>query len=188
MRHKEFYEFGLLPNVHYVAVDTPADVPAAVRFLRANDGYARAVAEAGRARMASLDIAQLSTFMAELLSQYARRQAYKVRPQQGSVRIECEDDLWRHYALSRGWLNNYLTEDNGTCVHVPAHGTALRPPGWGGSYNGSKPRCVASHDLNPIAQPKACNFDHPFSTSESWEPEGAFPKAHPANKEHWADA
>ena len=52
MRHKEFYEYGLLPGVHYVAVDSSADVPAMVRWLQKNDDYARAVGEAGRARSA----------------------------------------------------------------------------------------------------------------------------------------
>ena len=30
------------------------------------------------------------------------------------------------------------------------------PPGYGGAYAGSKPRCVASHDLRHFAQPEAC--------------------------------
>ena len=30
MRHKEFYEYGLLPGVHYVTVPTANDVPAMV--------------------------------------------------------------------------------------------------------------------------------------------------------------
>ena len=60
MRHKEFYEYGLLPGVHYVAVDTARDVPAMVRWLRRHDDYARAVALAGRARMATLDVGALT--------------------------------------------------------------------------------------------------------------------------------
>ena len=40
MRHKEFYEFGLLPGVHYVAIDRPEDVPATVQWLKQNDGCA----------------------------------------------------------------------------------------------------------------------------------------------------
>ena len=33
---------------------------------------------------------------------YAQRLSFPVRsPQPGAVRIECEDDLWRHYALSK---------------------------------------------------------------------------------------
>jgi len=185
MRHKEFYEFGLLPGVHYVAVDTAKDVPAMVRWLRQNDDYARAVAAAGRARMSSLNVGAVTDFMAELLTQYASRQAFRVEPLAGAVRIECEDDLWRHYALSMGWARAYMKEDNGTCVHPPPPGATLGPPGWGGAYRGSKPRCIASHDLGPKAQPFACNFSHPFSTAESWEPEGVFPKPHPANRENW---
>jgi len=74
MRHKEFYELGLLPGVHYVAVDRAQDVPAMVRWLRKNDEYARAVGQAGRARMTSLGAGGLADFIAELLTQYSRRQ------------------------------------------------------------------------------------------------------------------
>ena len=97
--------------------------------------------------------------------------SFNVRaPQPGAVRIECEDDLWRHYALSKGWAAVYMMEDNSSCVHPPAKGARLGPPGWGGSYAGSKPRCYASHDLGPKAQPDACNFHKPYSKSESFEP------------------
>ena len=184
MRHKEFYEYGLLPGVHYVAVDRAEDVPAMVRWLREHDDYARAVAQAGRARMSSLDVGALTDFMAEVFTQYARRQTFSVRPQPGSVRIECEDDLWRHYALSREWAHQYMMRDNSTCLHLGE----LTPPGWGGAYRGSKPRCTASHDLAPIAQPTACDYSKPFSFAESWEPFGKFPKAHEKNREHWDTA
>ena len=53
---QEFYEYGLVSGIHYVAVDTAEDVPAMVRWLREHDDYARAVAQAGRARMSSLDV------------------------------------------------------------------------------------------------------------------------------------
>ena len=79
MRHKEFYEYGLLSGVHYVSVDTASDVPAMVRWLRRNDEYARSVAMAGRARMASLDAGALADFMAELLTQCARALARSPR-------------------------------------------------------------------------------------------------------------
>ena len=185
MRHKEFYEYGLLPGVHYVAVDRVHHVPAMVRWLRQNDDYARAVAQAGRARMSSLDAGGLSDFMAELLRQYARRLRFHVRPQPGAVLVECEDDLWRHYALSRPWLDAYLTQDNSTCVHPPRSGELLHGPGWGGAYRGSKPRCYASHDRSPGAQPHACDWNKPYATSESWEPDGTFPKPHPSNRDGW---
>ena len=40
-----------------------------MRWLRKNDDYARAVAAAGRARMASLDVGAVTDFMAEVLKQ-----------------------------------------------------------------------------------------------------------------------
>ena len=73
MRHKEFYEYGLVSGVHYVSVDKSSDIPAMVRWLRQNDGYARAVARAGRARMSSLDVGAVTDFMAEVLREYSRR-------------------------------------------------------------------------------------------------------------------
>jgi len=188
MRHKEFYEYGLVSGIHYVSVDTAQDIPATVRWLRKNDDYARAVAAAGRARMASLDVGAVTDFMAEVLKQYAQRLSFPVRsPQPGAVRIECEDDLWRHYALSKGWAALYTMEDNATCVHPPRPGLPIKSPGWGGSYAGSKPRCYASHDLGPKAQPDACDFNKPYSSSESFEPYGKWPKPHPLDRtrERW---
>ena len=92
-KHREFYEYGLLPGVHYVAVDTAADVPAMVRWLRQNDDYARSVALAGRARMSTLSIDAVADFMAELLRQYAKKQTFRVAPLAGAVKIACEDDV-----------------------------------------------------------------------------------------------
>ena len=48
-----------------------------VRWLRNHDDYARAVAQAGRARMSSLDVKALTDFMAEVFTQYAQRQAFR---------------------------------------------------------------------------------------------------------------
>ena len=48
---------------------------------------------------------------------------------------------------------------------------------------GTHPPCLASHDLMPRAQPEACDFAKPFSTSESFEPFDSFPYAHPRDKE-----
>ena len=188
MRHKEFYEYGLISGVHYVSVDKASDIPSMVQWLKQHDDYARAVALAGRARMATLDIVGLTDFMAEVLTQYANRQDYRPRVQAGAVRMECEDDLWRHYALSKPWAAAYMMEDNATCVHPPKPNEVLGPPGWGGSYAGSKPRCYASHDLGPKAQPKACDFNRPFSTSESFVPYGEFPRPHPRDPEQWMTA
>mgnify|MGYP006273516661 CR=1 FL=1 len=69
--------YGLVSGVHYVSVDKASDVPAMVRWLRQHDSYARAVALAGRARMIKLDVVALTDFMAEVLTQYARRQAFR---------------------------------------------------------------------------------------------------------------
>ena len=89
--------------------------------------------------MSSLDVKALSDFMAEVLTQYARRQAFRsVTPQPGAVRINCEDDLWRHYARDPGFLKHFRSEDNATCVRPIS--PPFRPPGWGGAYNGSKVR------------------------------------------------
>ena len=144
MVHKEFYEYGLLPGVHYVAVDTAADVPAMVRWLKEHDDYARAVALAGRARMATLTTDAVADFTAELLTQYSRLQLFRVSPSPGAVRINCEDDLWRHYARDAPWMNHYLNMDNATCIVPPdlSDPRTFGPPGWGGAYRGS--RCAAS--------------------------------------------
>ena len=81
MRHKEFYEYGLISGVHYVSVDRAQDVPAMVRWLQQNDDYAHAVALAGRARMSTLDVGALTDFVAETLTQYASRQLFRPEKQ-----------------------------------------------------------------------------------------------------------
>jgi hypothetical protein len=106
--HQEFYEHGLLPGVHYVTVPTAADVPAMVERLKRNDSYARAVAQAGRARLATLDVGAVTDFMAALLGEYAKKQSFTVRPGRGAAPIDCEDDLWRHYARACSVGSNQL--------------------------------------------------------------------------------
>ena len=186
MSHKEFYEYGLLPGVHYVAVDRATDVPAMVRWLREHDDYARAVALAGRARMASLDTDAVADFTAELLTQYAAKQTFRVAPSRGAVKIACEDDLWRHYARDPFWLKLYLMEDNATCIRPPKPGTTFGPPGYGGAYMGSKVRCAASHDLREFAQPAACaprDGGAPHQPGTSFEGFDSFPR--PGTKENY---
>ena len=179
MTHKEFYEYGLLPGVHYVSAPTAADVPRMVEQLRKNDSYARSVAQAGRERLKALDVAVVTDFMAELLTEYAARQTFKVVPAQGATPIDCEDDLWRHYARDRTFLRHFLTEDNATCVHPPSAGATLGPPGWGGAYRGSKVRCVASHDLRSFAQPDACKTYKAWLGGTSMNGWNEFPMTHP---------
>ena len=176
MQHKEFYEYGLIPGVHYVSVDTAADVPAMVRYLQQHDSYARAVAAAGRARMSTLDGDGIASFYAELFKQYARLQRFEVQVLPGAVELACEDDLWRHYARDRFWMRHYLSEDNSTCIRPIAQDAPLAAPGWGGAYRGSKVRCTAAHDRLPRAQPTACDEYQPGT---SFQPFDKFPSAHP---------
>merc|ERR1712050_17768 len=119
--------------------------------------------------------------MAELLRQYAAKQAFTVRAQPGSVEINCEDDLWRHYARDPGWMGHYLTLDNSTCINPIPPDAVLGSPGWGGAYKGSKVRCVASHDQRTIAQPYACTDERgmmAFQPGTSFQPFDAFLSAH----------
>ena len=191
MSHKEFYEYGLLPGVHYVTVESASEVPAMVRWLKKNDDYARAVALAGRARMATLDTNAVAAFMAELLKQYARKQTYRVEVGKGAVRIECEDDLWRHYARDPYWLQAYKMEDNATCIRPPK-ATTFGPPGFGGSYAGSKARCAAAHDQRKFAQPEAClprkETGVPHQPGTSFDDFETFPKPGPKEPYDWERA
>ncbi|KAL1507912.1 hypothetical protein AB1Y20_007517 [Prymnesium parvum] len=155
MAHKEFYEYGLVAGVHYVTARTAKEVPGLVRYLKANDAYARSVAAAGRERMAALDVKAIAAFNAELLGQYAKRQRFTVKPLKGAVRIECEDDLWRHYARDVYFMRHFIVEDNSTCIHKISG--PFKAPGYGGAYNGSKVRCVAAHDQRRGAQPLMCS-------------------------------
>jgi len=41
-------------------------------------------------------------------------------------KVNCEDDLWRHYNIA-GELNEFLTEDNSTCLIPPEPGVSLPP-------------------------------------------------------------
>ena len=80
MAHKEFYEYGLVPGIHYVTVPNAAAVPAMVRWLQAHDSYARAVAAAGRARMATLTTEKVGDFFAELFTQARHVDARRTTP------------------------------------------------------------------------------------------------------------
>jgi len=112
MTHKEFYEHGLLPGVHYVTVPTAADVPAMVEALKRNDSYAYAVAQAGRARMAALDIGAVTDFMADnggarswssdvgrarwLAEGWAARVAHDRRTAGGTLCARLAHHAWHH--------------------------------------------------------------------------------------------
>lgn len=77
--------------------------------------------------------------------------------------------------LSQWFQDKFITEDNSTCIRPIPPATTLRAPGWGGAYNGSKPRCVASHDLRAFAQPTACATYKRWLGGESMQPYGVFP-------------
>ena len=127
-----------------------------MEWLRKNDDYARAVALAGRARMSTLSIDAVADFMAELLTQYAKKQRFRVQPSPGAVQIACEDDLWRHYARDPFWLKAYIMEDNSTCITPPAQ-ASFAPPGYGGAYKGSKVRS-STHTNSTILTTKLSSF------------------------------
>ena len=77
----------------------------------------------------------------------------------------------------------FRMEDNATCIHqIPAE-EPLGPPGWGGAYLGSKPRCVASHDQRSFAQPEICKK---VISGESFEPWTVFPKPHKSDTVRWS--
>ena len=61
--------------------------------------------------MASLTVDAVADFTAELLRQYAAKQLFQPTVGAGAVKVNCEDDLWRHYARDPGWMALYLMED-----------------------------------------------------------------------------
>ena len=136
----EFFERQFLPGVHYAPVDTVEDLPAAIHRLRADDAFARRIALAGQARMAQMDVDEVTHYCYQMLKGYAALQRFaEARP--ALVGGQLRDDLVRHYALRRSarraeLVDRYLTEDNATCLRPPPAGMALGPPGgaWAGSH------------------------------------------------------
>ena len=148
--HHEFFEGQLRAGVDYVAVSDVTDLPPVIEWLQMNDDIAARIADNGRRRMLALDTPTVLRYCAELLRAYAKRQTFRPSRVDASVEIACEDDLVRRYDRD-GHLQRYLTQDNATCLRLQR---PLRPPGWGGAYDGSKVPCLAAHDLR--AEPKAC--------------------------------
>ena len=153
MSHHEFYEYGLLPGVHYISVPSAKELPSTIEQLKKNDDYAKQIARNGMLRMASLDKTNVVKFVSIMLNEYAARQTFKVTRDPGAIEIKCEDDLWRHYGRDQHFISHFTTQNNRTCIGGVGK---IQAPGWGGSYIGSKVRCVASHDLRTPAQPEAC--------------------------------
>ena len=116
---------------------------------------------------------------------YAALQTFRPSVAKGAVPIRCEDDLWRHYARDPYWMQLYLMQDNATCTRPIAK---LGPPGYGGAYAGSKPRCVASHDLRSFAQPDVCssrNGKPPHQPGTSFADFESFPYPSDGERYDW---
>ena len=76
----------------------------------------------------------------------------------------------RHYDRGGEIIARYITEDNSTCLRPPAAGAALGPPGWGGAYAGTKPPCLASHDLSAKEEEGVCDKGMPmWQKSGHWD-------------------
>ena len=90
--------------------------------------------------------------------------------------------LVRHYGRDAGFVKHFVTEDNATCVHPISPGAALKPPGWGGAYAGSKVRCTAGHDLRSFAQPDACRSYARWLGGTSFAAWDEFPWTHPDDR------
>ena len=69
--------------------------------MKRNDTYARAVAQAGRARLATLDTAEVANFMAELLRGYSKLQKFTAA---AAVSTVAEGKSGRPAQTLRVWL------------------------------------------------------------------------------------
>ncbi|EOD34076.1 hypothetical protein EMIHUDRAFT_441372 [Emiliania huxleyi CCMP1516] len=163
----EFFEKQFLPGVHYAAADTVDDVPDVIRELQRDPEYARSLAQRGFERMLQMDTAEVTHYCYEMLKGYAALQRFTPKRDPRSIEINCEDDLIRHYDRGRGdtyagvLQERYLTQDNSTCLRPPSAGAPLGPPGWGGAFNGTKPPCLASHDLAAKEEVGVCDKGTP---------------------------
>mmetsp|Transcript_41500 Transcript_41500/g.50296 ORF Transcript_41500/g.50296 Transcript_41500/m.50296 type:complete len:545 (+) Transcript_41500:180-1814(+) len=155
---REFFEEQLLAGVHYVPVQKVEDLPAVVEELENDQERARRIAEAGTARMKSMDMLEVTKYVATALKGYASRMNYKPRIEdtKKSFEVNCEDDLWRHYEV-RNEHEMWYTQNNATCLHPPAP-EDIKAPGWGGAYHGSSPTCSQANDLYEL--PEICDKPH----------------------------
>ena len=116
--HREFYETLLQPGVHYVHVDRPADVPAAVEMLRRNDAWARSIGAAGQRQMRRMDEASVESYVFTLLRSYAALQRFVPRPTRRAVQVNCEDDVYRLVRLDHRAID-FTTGDPTRCIVPP---------------------------------------------------------------------
>ncbi len=152
----EFFEHQFVPNVHYVAVETVAEVPDMIRRLQADPAYAESIARAGQQRMAAMDTDEVAHYCLSMLKAYASAQKFKPKRDPRSWEVNCEDDLVRHYDRGAMLAGRYITQDNSSCLRPPRPNEPLGPPGWGGAYRGTHPPCLASHDLSAKEEVGVC--------------------------------
>lgn len=152
----EFFERQFVPGIHYAPVDTVDEVPNTIRRLQADPAWAKSLAAAGQARMASMDVEEVTHYCYQMLKGYAALQKFTPKRDPRSWEVNCEDDLVRHYDRGNMIKPLYLIEDNSTCLRPPAADTPLAPPGWGGAYQGTHPPCLASHDLSAKEEEGVC--------------------------------
>jgi len=166
----EFFERHFVPGVHYAPVDTVEEVPATIRRLQADPAFAKRIALAGQAQMATMDVDEVSHYCYQMLRQYAGLQRFTPRRDPRSWEVNCEDDLVRHYDRGTMLKELYLVQDNSSCLRPPPAGAPLSAPGWGGSWNGSHPPCLSSHDLSAKEEVGVCEEGTPqYRASGHWD-------------------
>jgi len=150
MNNREFFERQFLPGVHYLAVRTAKEIPALVVRLERDRAWGEAIAARGTRRMRRFDMDAVTDYVAHVLREYAKRQAFNVRRQEGTAEVGCEDDLYRHYDHNGG-LRKYITEDNSTCLAPPLPFSSIAAPAWGGTYTEEVLiPCEVSNDLKEV--------------------------------------
>jgi len=152
----EFFEGHFIPGIHYASVDTVEEVPAMIRRLQADPAWAESMARAGQAQISSLDTREVAHYCYQMLKAYAAMQRFVPKRDPRSWEVNCEDDMVRHYDRGSMLQNLYLVQDNSSCLRPPAADAPIVAPHYGGSYAGSHPPCLASHDLSAPAEVGVC--------------------------------
>ncbi|KAL1512259.1 hypothetical protein AB1Y20_005521 [Prymnesium parvum] len=163
----EFFERHFVPGIHYAPVDTVDEIPDTIRRLQADPTFAKRIALAGQAQMATMDVDEVAHYCYRMLKAYATLQKFKPKRDPRSweaphgparqTQVNCEDDLIRHYDRGSMLKDLYLQQDNSSCLRPPQPGATLSAPGWGGAYNGTHPPCLASHDLSAKEEVGVCD-------------------------------
>ena len=157
----EFFEHQFVPGIHYVSVETVEEVPGMIRRLQADPGFAKGIARAGQERMAAMDTDEVAHYCYQMMRGYAASQRFTPKRDPRSWEVNCEDDLVRHYDRGTMLQQRYLVQDNSSCLRPPAAGAPLTAPGFGGSWAGTHPPCLASHDLSAKEEVGVCTEGTP---------------------------